>query len=144
MREAKANLWTIEADLRCITTNGHITAKHKVVMGRGCALEARDAIPGIDVRLADLIKKHGNRTMRIGRANGADLASLPVKRHWRQEADPKLIVRSVKQLVELTDKFGYQRVVIPRPGCGNGRLKWPHVKDLIAPILDDRFTVVSK
>lgn len=138
------DLWTIDADLRCVTTNGHITKAGKVVMGRGCALELRDAVPGIDVRLAGLVKRHGNRTMRIGRANGSDLASLPVKHHWKEGADPDLIVRSVKQLVEVADKFRYRKVAIPRPGCGNGRLQWPEIKELIAPLLDDRFTVVHK
>lgn len=144
MKEAKLNLWTAPADLRLVTTNGHITPKGKVVMGRGCALELRDAAPGVDARLAKLVRRFGNRVFRIARINGAVVASLPVKHHWREEADPDLIVRSVHQLVELANKFNYTRVVLPRPGCGNGRLSWKEVKPLIAPLLDDRFTVVSK
>ncbi len=144
MLEAKTNLWTADADLRCVTTNGHISRAGKVVMGRGCARELRDAAPGVDARLARLVRAHGNRVFRFTRINGADVASLPVKHHWKEEADPDLIVRSVRQLVELADKFGYQRVLIPRPGCGNGRLRWSDVKPLIQHLLDDRFTVVSK
>ena len=144
MLEAKANLWTLEADLRLITTNGFVTSKNKCVMGRGCAKEARDSLPGIDKKLGMAILTHGNRVMRLTRVNGSDLASFPVKHHWKEEADPKLIRRSARQLVALADKFGYTRVVLPRPGCGNGRLSWKDIKPILSSILDDRFTVVTK
>ncbi|CAA9352962.1 MAG: hypothetical protein AVDCRST_MAG93-7205 [uncultured Chloroflexia bacterium] len=144
MKEQRKDLWSIEADLRLITTNGHVTKAGKCVMGRGCAKEARDSIPGIDQKLGNLLGEHGNRVMRLTRINGADLASFPVKHHWKEEADPELIERSAKQLVALADKFGYTGVVLPRPGCGNGRLKWADVRGILAQILDDRFTVVSK
>ncbi len=75
---------------------------------------------------------------------GAALASFPVKRHWHEAADPELIRSSARQLVALADKFGYERVVLPRPGCGNGRLSWEGIRPILAGILDDRFTVVHK
>ena len=113
-------------------------------MGRGCALEAKERYPGIEYRLGDLLAEHGNRVMRIGRYDGVVVASFPVKRHWREEAIPELIFRSANQLVELTEKFGYERVVLPQPGCGNGRLRWADIQPVLSVVLDDRFTVVSK
>jgi hypothetical protein len=138
------DLWEVPADLRVITTNGAVRkADGACVMGRGCAREARERLPGIDLKLGRLIKEHGNRVMRLGRLpDGSHLASYPVKRHWKEAADPDLIVRSAHQLVELAQNFGYTRVAIPRPGSGNGRLRWTDVRALIAPILDDRFTAV--
>lgn len=112
-------------------------------MGRGCALEAKTRYPGVEHKLGDLIGRHGNRVMRLGRYNGVVLASFPVKHHWREEADPELIARSARQLVALADKFGCERIALPRPGCGNGRLRWKRVRTILEDILDDRFTVVD-
>ena len=69
------------------------------------------------------------------------LVAFPVKRHWRDPADPSLIVKSAFQLVELTDREGWRNVALPRPGCGNGRLDWEVVRPLLN-LLDDRFVVV--
>lgn len=144
MREIESELWTTPADLRCITTNGHVTREGKAVMGRGCALEAKGALADIDFMLGHLLQVHGNRVLRLTRVNGAELASFPVKHHWREKADPELIRRSADQLREMADKFGYKNVVLPRPGCGNGGLVWDDVKLILAPRLDGRFTVVHK
>ncbi|MDP9438790.1 MAG: hypothetical protein M3P49_08600 [Actinomycetota bacterium] len=65
------------------------------------------------------------------------------KHHWRERADPELIRRSAGQLVALADKFRYERVVLPRPGVGNGSLRWEEVRPLLADVLDDRFAVVT-
>ena len=43
MREIFGNLWEAECDLRVITTNPMINAKGQAVMGRGCALEAKQS-----------------------------------------------------------------------------------------------------
>lgn len=143
MKELEANLWETPADLRCVTTNGHVTGKGACVMGRGCALEAKRMIPGVEYRLGRLISEHGNRPMRLCRFRGADLASFPVKHHWKEAADPELIERSARSLVELVQKFGYRCVILPRPGCGNGSLSWERVRPILAEVLDERFTVVT-
>ena len=143
MREVFGNLWEVEADLRVITTNGAVRRDGACVMGRGCALEAKNKFPRIDLKLGELLREHGNRVMRLGRYDGVVIASFPVKSHWREEADPALIRRSACQLVAIAEKFGYERVVIPRPGCGNGRLQWADVRPILAEVLDDRFSVVT-
>lgn len=143
MKQASGNLWTIPADMRCITTNGAVKRDGQAVMGAGCAKEARDAIPGIASKLGASIVRHGNRVVRLTRVSGATLSSFPVKNHWRQIADPALIERSAHELVEIADKFGYENVVLPRPGCGNGRLKWEDVEPMLDYILDERFTAVT-
>lgn len=143
MKEAFGNLWEVPADLRVISTNGIVRRDGACVMGRGCALEAKDRFPGIDFRLGELLREHGNRVMRLGRYNGTVIASFPVKNHWKDNADPALIRCSAEQLVALADKFGYERVAIPRPGCGNGKLSWTEVRAILADILDDRFTVIT-
>ncbi len=144
MREIFGNLWEVEADLRVISTNPIVNRHAAAVMGRGCALEAKARVPDIEYHFAKLLKTHGNRVMRLARlSDGSGLASFPVKHHWKDEADPDLIRRSAKQLAALADKFGYERVVLPRPGCGNGRLCWDDIKPILADVLDDRFAVIT-
>ncbi len=159
MREAHGNLWEIRCDLRVVTTNGDVNALNQAVMGRGCAREAKAKVPGIERHFARMLRAHGNRVMRLAETHpdgtvtlglfskdrtGTVLASFPVKHHWKDEADPALIARSARQLVALADRFGYERVALPRPGSGNGRLSWgDDVRPIIAEVLDDRFTVVT-
>ena len=145
VRETFGNLWEILCDLRVISTNGDTNRQGAAVMGRGCAKEAAERISGIEFHFGKLLGRHGNRVMRLTSParKGWALASFPVKHHWHEDADPELIRRSARQLVALADKFGYREVLIPRPGCGNGKLSWEDVKPIIEPILDDRFSVVT-
>lgn len=148
MREALGNLWLVEADLLVVTTNPIVNARGQAVMGRGCAREAKERIPGLEYHFAKLLEAHGNRVMRLVKpcaaTAGAALASFPVKHHWKDAADLDLIARSARQLVRLADKYQYQRVAMPRPGCGNGRMSWAQVRPVLAEILaGDRFTVVT-
>jgi hypothetical protein len=138
------DLWEVPADLRVISTNGAVRKDGAAVMGRGCARQARDRYPGVDLRLGRLLKEHGNRPFRLGRLpDGSVLASLPVKHHWQEPADLKLIHKSLTLLVELADRWQYERVILPRFGCGNGGLHWPTVCRAVGHLLlDDRFTVV--
>lgn len=152
MLEVRGNLWTYKTpdgqvpDVRCITTNGFVKKNGECVMGRGCAREARDKFPGLAKQLGLLISLHGNNVHSLGEYKGyGELVSFPVKHRWNQEADLDLIFRSAEQLRnhvnEVWDKDVV--VVIPRPGCGNGGLKWEVVKDKIESILDDRFHIIT-
>jgi hypothetical protein len=142
------DLWhDIIADAVVITTNGDINSQGRAVMGRGCALEAARLFPGIDRTLAAALREHGNHVQVLDHRSllGRELtiASFPVKHHWHQPADLKLIERSVRELIALANELDWQTVVMPRPGCGNGRLCWEDVKPLLAG-LDDRFVIVHK
>jgi hypothetical protein len=143
MKEIYGDLWNAASDLRVISTNGIVRKDGACVMGRGCAYEAKTRFPGIEFRLGELLQEHGNRVLRLGRYGGTMISSFPVKHHWKQEADPILIRRSAKQLVKIADKFGHERVIIPRPGCGNGKLRWSDVRPILAEVLDDRFAVIT-
>lgn len=144
MLEIFGDLWEVDADLRAITTNGDVNRFGAAIMGRGCAREARERISGLEYHFAMLLRRHGNRVMRLTKPiEGAALASFPVKHHWNERADPALIRRSARQIVALATKFGYRRVLIPRSGCGNGSLRWIDVRPILAEVLDDRFYVIT-
>ena len=69
--------------------------------------------------------------------------TFPVKSHWKEIANPVLISRSARELVEFVDKCNFKTIIMPRPGCGNGKLKWERVKPLIENQLDNRFIVMT-
>jgi hypothetical protein len=146
MKEITGDLWIVVCDARCITTNGTITgALHRGVMGRGVAKQAKDRYPGIEAILGQRLQQHGNHTQLLAEpADGVPLVALPVKRHWMDKADFELIKRSLEELVVLTEARGWQTVLLPRPGCGNGRQLWEDVEKICRPRLDDRFTVVYR
>lgn len=156
MIEQRIDLWKAGADSDAvvITTNGTITGRGLGVMGRGCALEAATrynssaATPGrrpvtLQRRLGRYLEQCGNHVGVLLPPPPLTLVVFPVKHEWMQEADPVLISQSVHELIALADRLSWQRVVLPRPGCGNGGLTWDQVGPLCYP-LDDRFTVVTK
>ena len=145
MIAAKGDLWDVPADVRVLTTNGFVKADGRAVMGRGVAAQARDRYPEIEADLGRLLKVAGNHAFLLPthtRGWGFLLATFPVKHRWMEDADVRLIEQSARELVGLANVYGWQRVVLPRPGCGNGRLRWEDVRPRIEDILDKRFTVV--
>lgn len=146
MKLVTGDLWTYQADARCITTNGFVKMNGEAVMGRGCALEAKQRYPQIAQRLGSLLRSHGNQVHHLGVEEGATLFSFPVKHHWTDRADKQLIVRSAVQLLNALLYFPeIQVVALPRPGCGHGGLSWEKdVEPILRPMLDDRFHIITK
>lgn len=142
MIEVFGDLWTYPADAICITTNGTVKKNGEVVMGKGCAYEATKRIPKIALKLGSLIGHKGNQVYVVNN-DEPWLISFPVKHNWWETADIELIEKSACELVSWTNFYGWDSVVLPRPGCGNGKLAWDDVKGVIAPILDDRFKVIT-
>lgn len=148
MTEGYDDLWSVPCDARVITTNGDINAKGELVMGRGCALQAKQRYPWLPKILAHEVIQYGNQPYVIALDNtwtqlDVPIITMPVKHHWHERADLDLIVTSAKRIVTWVDTLEYRKVVMPRPGCGNGRLTWDVVKPLLAELLDDRFHVVT-
>jgi hypothetical protein len=140
MLEQCGNMWKIvDADARCVTTNGVVKSNGNAVMGRGVAMQARQRYIGVDRELGQLLRARGNHVHKLAE----DLVSFPTKNDWRHISSRVLIERSARELVALADAEGWNRVLLPRPGCGAGGLRWVEVQPIIAPILDDRFVVVS-
>lgn len=146
MIEIKGNLWEQEAEIICITTNGFIRKDGTAVMGAGCAKEAKEMFPGIEKELAEKIEKYGHNFMPIWKDEaGRVICSFPVKYNWFDNADIELIARSATQVMEVLRQFKIESIVIPRPGCGNGKLDWEtEVKPVLEDILDDdRVKIIS-
>lgn len=148
MIREQIDLWEIQCDARCITTNGSIRNDGMAVMGRGCAFEATERFPTVQRNLGQLISQNGNHVQKIFRTGTSSgrfwhLVSFPVKHRWDQKADLELIERSAQELVEMTGSMGWETVALPRPGCGNGKLSWHQVRPILKDLLDDRFVIVT-
>jgi len=142
MREANGNLWDFYEQpnaVVCITTNGTVKNNGEVVMGRGCAREAKDKFPHVPRFLGRWIKRHGNVPAYFV---GSRLMTFPVKHNWWEQADLALIEQSAKALADKANRVGLT-FYLPRPGCGNGRLTWDEVRPVIEPILPDNVVVIS-
>lgn len=145
MIEITGNLWDQEADALVITTNGFVKNNGEAVMGRGCAKEATERYPGIAKRLGTLLSQSSsldsNRVWIIN-ANPI-IVSFPVKWNWWERGDLALIERSAQELAILAEAQEWERVILPRPGCGNGQLSWEDVRPLISMYLNDCFEVIT-
>lgn len=143
MREDIGELWDFydNGAWIAITTNEIVKRDGTLVMGRGCAWEAARRFPGIPQRLGDLVLTYGNHVCALRESK---IISFPVKHHWRDPADLKLIAQSAKELVQTLNAFEIPRLYLPRPGCGNGRLQWSDVRPVLEPLLDDRVIVISR
>ena len=110
-------------------------------MGRGCAAEAKQKWPDLARELGYLISGLGNEAFWLPYTAGP-LVTFPVKHNWYERADLTLIERSANKIATMRALEG-KTIVMPRPGCGNGKLKWSDVKPVLEPILDDRFHVIT-
>jgi len=142
MREVVGDMWVYEGRKNfflLITTNGYVKKDGTGVMGRGCALEAAERYPDLPRYLGLSIKRRGNVVSLLQ----PGLYSFPVKHKWDEAADIKLIKQSVVKLKEMAEKHPERRYVLPRPGCGNGRLRYEDVRPLLKT-LPDNVLVITK
>lgn len=131
-------------DAICITTNGVVKADGRLVMGAGMAKQARDRFPGIDAVAGKLVQHHGNHVNVMHLELITSIVAFPTKHNWRDPSPIELVERSAAELVGLANTNGWSRVLLTRPGCGRGGLKWNFVKPRLEFYMDNRFIVVDK
>ena len=142
MLETLGDIWE-QADRGAaivITTNGSLTRHGRAVIGRGVARQALLRFPDLADRLGGLLAEQGSHAFDLGGC----LVSFPVEETAWSQPDLRIIARSAEELRWLADRSGWQRVFVPRPGCGGGGLAWKDVRPLLAPWFDDRFTIISQ
>jgi hypothetical protein len=142
MKEAMGNIWAMEGDWLCITTNGERNSKGEAIMGRGIALEVATKFPACRRVLGAKLASGGNHVFGLGVYGTKTLVSFPTKHEWRHKSDFKLIRQSCVELLQMwrTDHENtgvMKRVLLPQPGCANGGLKY---ESDVRPILEEYFT----
>jgi hypothetical protein len=64
---------------------------------------------------------------------------------WQAKADIRLIKRSAKIIRQLVDSnVGLNKLLVPKPGCGNGELEWKTVFSVLEEFFDDRFVIINR
>jgi hypothetical protein len=140
MKEIVGDMWQEHAEgaVVAITTNGAVNKVGRAIMLRGCARQARVLYPELLQTLGELLRRHGNHVFDLGH----QIVSFPVEVDPYQVPEMRMIDQSCRELVELTDYKGWQKVVVPRPGCGGGGLEWQEVKTILERHFDERFYVI--
>jgi hypothetical protein len=145
IREIHGDIWDYykKSGYRIIIpTNGCVRNNGKLVMGRGIAKEAVENIPGIEIALGNLVGAYGNIPYFI-----KGIISFPVKENWSDKADLRLIKNSMKLLTQQLreEKWrGIKKIIFPRVGCGNGKLKWKEVWTVIEPYMTNQFILIRR
>lgn len=147
VNEIEDDIFAVGADAICCTTNMVVKTNGELVMGAGVAKAFARKYP-------DLPKIWGERTRQIKKGKLRSnliltlkdvwLVSFPTKYDWRERSDLDLIKRSALQLYVVAEAMGWNRVILPRPGCANGGLDWEVVKPVLQEILDERFWIICK
>jgi hypothetical protein len=142
MLETIGDIWE-HADNGCIvaiTTNGSLTPDGRAVFGRGVARQALERFPDLAEKMGSLLSVDGSHVFDLGNC----IVSFPVEETAWSLPDLRIIARSAQELRQLADRSGWQRIVVPRPGCGGGGLAWRDVQPLLLPWFDERFVVISQ
>jgi hypothetical protein len=136
-------------DAVCITTNGIRKKDGSAVMGKGVALGAAKKWPQLPQILGT--KLAGGRLrlevlLAVSRHPNPDLfiLALPTKRDWKDPSPWDLVMKSLAELVHLTNGMDWKSVWLPPPGCGNGGLSWSKVAAATKDLLNDRFTIIFR
>lgn len=141
MLEAVGDIWEhLGRAIIAVTTNGSLTRNGSAVLGRGVARQARNYFPDIAEIIGNLLAERGSHVHDLG--NG--LVTFPVEETAWSQPDLRIIRNSAREIRDLADRNGWQRIFVPRPGCGGGGLAWVEVKPHLEPWLDHRFTVISQ
>jgi len=142
--ESTEDLWDLylKGYPACITTNCVRKSDGMAVMGAGIALQAARRYPDIAVNLGNILEINGDHPAFAH--IGHDLYSFPTKIDWRKESDVDLIVQSAKEMMEFVRSNKINRIVLPRPGCANGKLYWSDMSKALKNILDGRVIIVGR
>ncbi len=140
MQEISGDIWAFHpACIIAVTTNGSVSQRGRIVIGRGVAAQAAARYPEIVDLIGQQVSLNGNHVHQLPHK----LVTFPVEHSSLELPDLRLIERSAAELARLADQQGWEQIIVPRPGCGGGGLLWKDVRPLLLPHLDDRFTIIS-
>lgn len=146
MKIIKADIWDYYAKGYhvVVPTNGWINHDGMNPMGKGIALQARRLFSKIEYCLGAKLKRHGNHVFYWERQK---LFTFPTKENWRDDAKLELIDQSCRELKKYIGVFPDVNIVMPKIGCGWGRLSWEQVKPVVekyfGELTEEKFVIVD-
>jgi len=153
MNEIRGDFWEVchSYDALCCTTNLVVKSSNgNLVMGAGIAKQFAQRFPCLPRiwgrRTEEMLERKDVWVTPIVTPIDSDqfAVAIPTKIHWRNKSDISLIKRSIYHLAVIAKALGWKKVLLTRPGCGNGGLNWEtEVKPNIEKFLDDKFDVIG-
>jgi len=132
IRETRGNLLKAPTEALVNTVNT------KGIMGKGIALQFRQAFPAM-FRDYERVCKEGRVV--LGKMDVHDLGGLvggprwiinfPTKDHWKAKSRIEDVVTGLNDLIATVRNLGIKSIAVPPLGCGNGGLPWSDVRPLI-------------
>jgi O-acetyl-ADP-ribose deacetylase (regulator of RNase III) len=113
------------------------------VMGKGIALQFRQAFPGNYTAYRAACAHHQVKpgsvlVYQTGRfENPHFIFNFPTKRHWKGRSKIEDIQTGLADLVRLVRDYRVKSLAVPPLGCGNGGLDWSAVRPLIEGALSE-------
>ncbi|HEY4320398.1 MAG TPA: macro domain-containing protein [Gemmatimonadales bacterium] len=111
------------------------------VMGKGIALQFRDAFPESAREYVAAAEAEKVKVGRVFVTYGSSLLGpkwiihFPTKKHWRNPSQLTWIRDGLKDLARVIQREGIHSIALPPLGCGNGGLQWNLVRKEIAGAL---------
>lgn len=131
-------------DLLAADAEAYVNTVNTVgVMGKGIALQVRQAFPAVydEYRRAarqGAIRPGQVQAVATGRlTNPRWILNFPTKRHWRERSRIEDIEAGLHDLVRVIRERAITSVAVPPLGCGSGGLEWRDVRPRIEHALGD-------
>lgn len=116
------------------------------VMGKGIALQFKNAFPSNYKAYADACKKGEVQVGKMFVTLDSNLHSgnkviinFPTKQNWRKPSEYSFIESGLDDLIRVIEEYKIKSIAIPPLGAGNGGLNWDKVKK----ILEEKLSGVS-
>lgn len=109
------------------------------VMGKGIALYAKKAVPGLYERYVGFCrgKQFGINSLMVYPHGDKKILLFPTKFDWRNPSKLEWIEANLIKLAGCYRERGITSIALPPLGCANGQLKWQDVRALIIEHLGD-------
>lgn len=107
-------------------------------MGAGAARDVRDYYPDTPKEFGRIIRLEPDKNVVFTVvADNQSLGWFQVKKHWNDQADLKLIEKSVQELTAIADEPYAYTFHMNFPGIGNGGLKIDEVMPVVESLPDN-------
>ena len=113
-----------------------ITVNCVGAMGKGLALEAAQKYPELEQKYKKICREKLIRPgdVKIIESNGRQFMLLATKGHWRYNSKYFWVEKILLNIRKRSSEFS--SLALPLLGCGNGKLKWNRVLNLMLKYLE--------